>query len=311
MLLDPETYAAAPGVERLLGPPGLKTELFSCLVETNTEVCETAAEALAELAPAAGGGSRAPPLARGLVVAATGSHPFSRPEEQDIVREPRYLALLEERPAARSQLVCGLHVHVGMDELRALPRDARVRPPVVAGGPRRLAQLAVSRGREQRPAVGARRPAPRAAAGRRAAAPGAGAAGRRRSSRPAATTRGSGGTCARIPGSGRSRCGCRTSRRASGDRLRSPRSCRRCAPRRRLGLPPIAARSRRLGRMRPPAARRSLSCWRSSSRPPASSTPWELVESLREPAEALRQLEVGERAGLTAVAADLVARTAE
>ena len=36
----------------------------------------------------------------------------------------------------------------------------------------------------------------------------------------------------------------------------------------------------------------------------------ELVETLREPAEALRQLEVGGRDGLAAVAADLVARTA-
>ena len=49
MLLDPESLALAGGVERLLGPPGLKTELFSCLVETNTPVCETAHEARAEL----------------------------------------------------------------------------------------------------------------------------------------------------------------------------------------------------------------------------------------------------------------------
>ena len=36
---------------------------------------------------------------------------------------------------------------------------------------------------------------------------------------------------------------------------------------------------------------------------------WELVETLREPVEALRQLEVGRRDGLEAVAADLVARS--
>ena len=113
MLLDPETLALAAGVERLLGPPGLKTELFSCLVETNTRVCETADELLDELV-------RLRELARsraheaGLAVAATGSHPFSQPEEQEIVQEPRYLAMLAERPAARRQLVCGLHVHVGM-----------------------------------------------------------------------------------------------------------------------------------------------------------------------------------------------------
>jgi len=114
MLLDPATYALAPGVERLLGPPGLKTELFSCLVETNTPVCESAAEALAELVRLRAV-VRAAAEHEGLVVAATGTHPFSVPEEQEIVPEPRYLAMLEERPAARRQLVCGLHVHVGME----------------------------------------------------------------------------------------------------------------------------------------------------------------------------------------------------
>ena len=50
MLLDPASLALAPGVERLLPQEGLKTELFSCLVETNTPVCETAARgALDEL----------------------------------------------------------------------------------------------------------------------------------------------------------------------------------------------------------------------------------------------------------------------
>jgi len=114
MLLDPQTFALSPGVERLLGSPGLKTELFSCLLETNTAVCETAEEVLAEL-------ERLRTLVldaaarEGLAVAAAGAHPFSRPEEQQIVQEPRYLTLLAERPSARRQLVCGLHVHVGME----------------------------------------------------------------------------------------------------------------------------------------------------------------------------------------------------
>lgn len=112
-LVDPETFAAAPGVERLLGPPGLKTELFSCLVEINTPVCADADEVLSELV-----GLRRvvrdAAAREGLALAATASHAFAVPEQQEIVDEPRYLALLEERPAARRQLVCGLHVHVGM-----------------------------------------------------------------------------------------------------------------------------------------------------------------------------------------------------
>ena len=119
LLVDPETFALVPGVERLLGPEGLKTELFSCLVETNTPVCETAERAHEELVllravvrEAAG--------REGLVVAASGTHPFSRPEEQAIVAEPRYLKMLEEMgPAARRQLVCGLHVHIGMESFEA------------------------------------------------------------------------------------------------------------------------------------------------------------------------------------------------
>ena len=114
MLVDAETHALAPGVERLLGPDGLKTELFSCLVETNTPVCETPAEALEELvrlrAVVAGAAAN-----EGLALAGAGSHPFSRAEDQEIVREPRYLRMLEELgPKLRRQLVCGLHVHVGM-----------------------------------------------------------------------------------------------------------------------------------------------------------------------------------------------------
>jgi glutamate---cysteine ligase / carboxylate-amine ligase len=122
MLLDPETLALAPGVEKLLPEEGLKTELFSCLVETNTPVCETAFEAHAELV-------RLRRLAReratgaGLVVAAAGSHPFSIPEEQRIVQEPRYLKMVDELGAvAKSQLVCGLHVHVGMESFNACLR---------------------------------------------------------------------------------------------------------------------------------------------------------------------------------------------
>jgi glutamate---cysteine ligase / carboxylate-amine ligase len=124
MLLDPATFALAPGVERLLPQEGLKTELFSCLVETNTPVCETAAEAREELVRLRRLVARRAEE-EGLAVAAAGSHPFSIPEEQRIVDEPRYVEMVDELGStAKGQLVCGLHVHVGMetfdDCLRAL-----------------------------------------------------------------------------------------------------------------------------------------------------------------------------------------------
>jgi len=129
MLLDPETFALAPGVERLLPAEGLKTELFSCLVETNTPVCETASEARAEV-----GRLRRLVIElaerEGLAVAAAGSHPFSIPEEQRIVEEPRYRKMVDELGAvAKGQLVCGLHVHVGMESFDACLRTlAGIRP---------------------------------------------------------------------------------------------------------------------------------------------------------------------------------------
>ncbi len=133
MLLDRDTLELAPGVERLLGPEGLKTELFSCLVETNTPVCEDAFEVRDELvrlrrlvAERAG--------REQLVVAASGSHPFSIPEEQPIVDEPRYLEMLDELgPIAKGQLVCGLHVHVGMESFDACLRVLDGIRPWLAG----------------------------------------------------------------------------------------------------------------------------------------------------------------------------------
>jgi glutamate---cysteine ligase / carboxylate-amine ligase len=122
MLLDPSTLELASGIERLLGPEGLKTELFSCLVETFTPVCETAADAHAELVRLRGL-VRDAAAREGLAVAASGAHPFSPPEEQPIVAEPRYLKMLEEMgPGARRQLVCGLHVHVGMESFASCLR---------------------------------------------------------------------------------------------------------------------------------------------------------------------------------------------
>ena len=63
-------------------------------------------------------------------MAAAGSHPFSIPEEQRIVDEPRYRKMVDELGAvAKGQLVCGLHVHVGMESFDACLRTlAGIRP---------------------------------------------------------------------------------------------------------------------------------------------------------------------------------------
>ena len=121
MILDAETLALAPGVEALVAgaeafdlPGMLKTELFASVVELTTFVCSTAHEAydaLAALRLAAGEIAER----SGYRLAATGTHPFSRPEEQTIAPDDRYREFVEYAGiSARRQGVSGLHVHVAM-----------------------------------------------------------------------------------------------------------------------------------------------------------------------------------------------------
>jgi carboxylate-amine ligase len=121
MILDAETLLLSPCVETLIRrsealdlPGRLKTELFASVVELNTEICGSVAEAgdaLAALRAAADAIARA----EGLRIAATGSHPISPPELEEIAPDPRYLEFVEYAGiSARRQGVSGIHVHVGM-----------------------------------------------------------------------------------------------------------------------------------------------------------------------------------------------------
>ena len=309
MLLDADTLELSSGVELLLGPEGLKTELFSCLVETNTPVCESAAEAWDELVrlravvrDAAG--------REGLAVAAAGSHPFSRGEDQEIVAEPRYLKMSEELgPKLHRQLVCGLHVHVGMasfDEcLQTLAAIVPWLPTVLAlslnspymqGGETgalssRAARLAeLPRGGEEPPSFASpeeweayieatgkdytrswwdARPHPRL-----------GTLEVRIADQPTSVER-----SAALAALVQALCAEPPTEQPTGEYSEERAAAARgSAPTERL-LTLVEPAARELGTS-------------------------ELIDTLREPAEALRQLEVGGRNGLIAVAADLVARTA-
>jgi glutamate---cysteine ligase / carboxylate-amine ligase len=122
MVLDGESLLLAPMADELIaasegaGLPGtLKSELFASALELNTNVCaspEEASEALAELRR----GAAALAAERGLKVAAAGTHPVSRPEDQEIADEQRYKEfIVYAGVSARRQGVSGLHVHVGME----------------------------------------------------------------------------------------------------------------------------------------------------------------------------------------------------
>lgn len=121
MILDAETYALAPRVAALVEwaegrslPGVLKMELLASMVELATGVCDTPQEALGALAVLRAAAAEAATANR-LRVAASGTHPFSVPEEQDIAPDPRYREFVRYAGiSARRQAVCGLHVHVGM-----------------------------------------------------------------------------------------------------------------------------------------------------------------------------------------------------
>ena len=126
MILDADTLEQRPEVETLLEgaegrelPGRLKTELFASVVELNTEICATAHDALAAVV---GLRAAAAEIAgrKGLAIAAAGTHPISKPEEQEIANEPRYVEFVDYAGvSARRQGVNGLHVHVGVPSAAA------------------------------------------------------------------------------------------------------------------------------------------------------------------------------------------------
>jgi carboxylate-amine ligase len=121
MILDAETLELAPrsdlfveqAKERDL-PGEVKRELLAPIVEITTGICasvEEAVTALRELRAAMTAIARE----HGFEIAAAGTHPFSRPEDQEVADHPRYQEFVRwAGVSARRQAVNGLHVHVGM-----------------------------------------------------------------------------------------------------------------------------------------------------------------------------------------------------
>ncbi|MCU0270614.1 MAG: glutamate--cysteine ligase [Acidimicrobiales bacterium] len=95
--------------------PKVKHELFECTLEIITGVCETVAEARADLRESLE--EVASELARrrlGLVCA--GTHPFSHWQAQQVSPSPRYADLVARIGwPARRLAIYGVHFHVGVD----------------------------------------------------------------------------------------------------------------------------------------------------------------------------------------------------
>lgn len=116
-LVDPATLQPADGAPLLLpdgDTPFLKRELFECIVELTTpilgspgEVAHALTTARARLAAAASG--------HGLRILASGAYPVAVEGRPRVTDTPRYKDIAARLgPALYGQLVCGLHVHVGL-----------------------------------------------------------------------------------------------------------------------------------------------------------------------------------------------------
>ena len=101
--------------EELCGPQ-VTPELLRSQIEVGTKVCNNVQEARADLARLRSGIIEVAGR-HGLAPVAASTHPFSRWVEQKHTRKDRYDSLTAEmQGAARRLLICGMHVHVGIDD---------------------------------------------------------------------------------------------------------------------------------------------------------------------------------------------------
>jgi carboxylate-amine ligase len=113
-VVDPETLDPAPVPPGLLDGTRVKAELFTSMLELNTGIHRTVAEAVEELAELRLE-VRGRTAEAGLAVAAVGTWPTAVAEEQEIAAKPALQAFAEYGgPSARRQHCAGLHVHVGV-----------------------------------------------------------------------------------------------------------------------------------------------------------------------------------------------------
>lgn len=94
----------------------VKAEMHQAVVEVGTNICADIQQARAEVTHLRKTVSN---IARslGFGIGAAGTHPFSMWQTQLITEHPRYNEIVNElQDAARSNLIFGLHVHVGMPD---------------------------------------------------------------------------------------------------------------------------------------------------------------------------------------------------
>jgi carboxylate-amine ligase len=119
MLLDPDTLDLAPLAEDLLSSPQnggaeVKLELPASQLELATSPRQTIAELAVDLAAGRRGLARL--VVDRVLLACAGTHPFTSAD--GALNSGPYHQRMEREygPIARRQLVCGLHIHVGLSD---------------------------------------------------------------------------------------------------------------------------------------------------------------------------------------------------
>ena len=121
MVLDPETRELKSHEQKIVHEgqkvikDKVKAEMHQAVVEVGTDICADADEAWQDVAALRKTISEIADHL-GFAMGAAGTHPFSHWESQLITDHIRYNELVNElQEAARSNLIFGLHVHVGME----------------------------------------------------------------------------------------------------------------------------------------------------------------------------------------------------
>jgi glutamate---cysteine ligase / carboxylate-amine ligase len=121
-IVDPSTRSLKPHVEQMLASGSdefiehVKREMIQSMVETVTPICEDVEQARQEITRLRAGVAELA-AQNGLVIVASGAHPFSQWQSQLITEHDRYKVLEEDlQDVVRSILIFGLHVHVGIPD---------------------------------------------------------------------------------------------------------------------------------------------------------------------------------------------------
>ena len=120
MVLDPVTRELKSHEQRIvqegqkLLKDKVKAEMHQAVVEVGTDICKDIDEAYADVTSLRNNISEIAGN-MGFWVGASGTHPFSHWNSQLITDNIRYLEMVNElQEAARSNLIFGLHVHIGI-----------------------------------------------------------------------------------------------------------------------------------------------------------------------------------------------------